>query len=123
MCASVHIVLSRVREPKSEETKVDLLKAFQNQIQKRLARRAAHVCLVDRLPYYAVAADEPHPDLGRAYSLGKLFAKFCNRPDDPRVVMFGSTIYGNVVSVFPPILQKLFAKFEQRPPDVNQPGR
>jgi hypothetical protein len=46
-----------------------------------------------RAPEYEDAFDNPHPDFGRGYRIGRVFARRCHARDDVAVIELGARAY------------------------------
>jgi hypothetical protein len=65
---------------------------------------ASEAGLAERLPQYETALNNPHPDLGRGYGMGRVFARWCGASHDVSVIEVGALAY---VDQLPPILSLL----------------
>jgi hypothetical protein len=66
--------------------------------------RADAASLDARTPAYQDALNNPHPDFGRGYGIGRTFARLCGATHDVPVIEFGARAY---VEQLPPILTLL----------------
>ena len=63
--------------------------------------RASAAGLAARLREYKDAFNHPHPELGRAYVIGRTFARHCNCSHEVSVIEFGARAY---MDQLPPML-------------------
>ncbi len=68
------------------------------------AWRADQPGLASRIPHYETALNNPDPALGRAYGMGRAFARLCGASHDVPVIEFGARAY---VEQLAPILELL----------------
>ncbi len=67
--------------------------AFEHAILASAGDRVNEAGLMGRLHEYRDAFSDPHPELGRAYSIGKTFARLCHSAREVAVIECGARIY------------------------------
>lgn len=74
-------------------TRKAVLDAFYDRLRERKGAEGVREQLAVRFDDYLAAVKNPHPELGRGWSIGKAFAKLCKAEDDAAVIMVGSRFY------------------------------
>ena len=72
-------------------TRKAVLGAFYERLRENTDAVDAH--LASRFDDYLVAANSPHPELGRGWSIGKAFAKLCKAEDHALVIHVGARFH------------------------------
>jgi hypothetical protein len=81
-----------------------LSRAFESAVLSVKALPASERGLPLRRHAYGDALSNPHPDFGRAYSVGRVFARYCDAGPDVAVIEFGARTY---MEQLPPMLGRL----------------
>jgi hypothetical protein len=81
-----------------------VLGAFYRELWTRDSWRATSAELDVRTPAYQDALNNPHHEFGRAYGVGRTFARLCGATHDVPVIELGARAY---VEQLPPILTLL----------------
>jgi hypothetical protein len=88
-------------DPQAREA---LATAFESAAQSVAAPRASERGMHLRRRAYGEALANPHPDFGRAYSVGRVFARYCDAAREIAVIEFGARTY---MEQLPPMLGRL----------------
>jgi hypothetical protein len=99
---TMHFCVGAAVADRAHRTQV--LAAFYRGLWSGPAWRANEAGLTGRVPQYETALNNPHPDLGRGYGMGRVFARLCGASHDVPVIEFGALAY---VEQLPPILTLL----------------
>ena len=75
------------------ESHTQLGASFERALWSGAPWRASAAGLAARLREYKDAFNRPHPELGRAYVIGKTFARHCNSSHEVAVIEFGARAY------------------------------
>jgi hypothetical protein len=79
-------------------------RAFESAVQSVAALRASERGIRLRRHAYGEALSNPHPEFGRAYSVGRVFARYCDASLEVAVIDFGARTY---MEQLPPMLGRL----------------
>ena len=79
-------------------------RAFKSAVQSAAALRASARGIELRRHAYGDALSNPHPEFGRAYSVGRVFARYCDASLEVAVIDFGMRTY---MDQLPPMLGRL----------------
>ena len=85
--------------PASPHARVEA--AFEHALWSGAPWRASAAGLGARLRDYKDAFNHPHPELGRAYVIGRTFARHCHCSHEVAVIEFGARAY---MEQLPPML-------------------
>ena len=78
--------------------------AFASAVQSVATLRASERGIHLRRHAYGDALSNPHPEFGRAYSVGRVFARYCDASHEVAVIAFGARVY---MEQLPPMLVRL----------------
>jgi hypothetical protein len=81
-----------------------LAKAFESAARAVASLRASERGIQLRRHAYGDALANPHPEFGRAYSVGRVFARYCDASHEVAVIDFGARTY---MEQLPPMLGRL----------------
>ena len=96
---TMHFCISAGLPDREQHARV--LGAFYRELWAGLPWQANERGLKTRTAHYETALNNPHPDLGRGYGMGRAFARLCGASHDVAVIEFGALAY---VEQLPPIL-------------------
>ena len=99
---TMHFCVGVALADRTQQTRV--LAAFYRGLWSGSAWLASEPELNERVPQYETALNNPHPDLGRGYGMGRVFARLCGASHDVPVIEVGARAY---VEQLPPILALL----------------
>ena len=99
---TMHFCVGAALGDRTQQARV--LASFYRGLWSGISWRASESGLAERLPQYETALNNPHPDLGRGYGMGRVFARQCGASHDVPVIEFGALAY---VEQLPPILTLL----------------
>ena len=99
---TMHFCVGVALADRTQQARV--LGAFYHGLWSGSAWLASEAGLAERVPHYETALNNPHPDLGRGYGMGRVFARWCGASHDVSVIEVGAVAY---VEQLPPILSLL----------------
>ena len=85
---TMHFCVGVALADRAQQTRV--LAAFYRGLWSGSAWLASEPGLNERVPQYETALNNPHPDLGRGYGMGRVFARLCGASHDVPVIEVGA---------------------------------
>jgi hypothetical protein len=99
---TMHFCVGVALNDRAQQARV--LAAFYRTLWSGTPWPASESGLTERVQDYETVLNNPHPNLGRGYGMGRVFARLCGASHDVPVIEFGALAY---VEQLPPILSLL----------------